>query len=81
MIVICDKAKTCKEEFCGGKEPHELDEHECGKCPKNREARCTCNTCSNIQELINQLAGISELEHYTCVCNECGKEHKGGTLE
>ena len=26
--------------MCGGKEPHELDNHECGKCPKNKNAKC-----------------------------------------
>jgi hypothetical protein len=40
-----------------------------------------CQTCNNISELLNELGGISELENYTCVCNECGEEHKGGTLE
>jgi hypothetical protein len=34
-----------------------------------------CQTCADTERLINELGGISELENYTYVCNECGKEH------
>lgn len=38
--VICDKAKTCREPICGGKEPHNFDKFECGHCPKDKTAKC-----------------------------------------
>jgi len=38
-----------------------------------------CQTCHDITKLLKQIGGISELEHYTLVCNECGKEHKEAT--
>jgi len=38
--VICNQAAMCREPQCGAEIPHEHDENECGKCPKNKEAKC-----------------------------------------
>ncbi len=38
--VICNQAGYCPEPMCGGKEPHWLEENECGHCPKHPDAKC-----------------------------------------
>jgi len=54
MKVICDKKDCCgKSEGCGGAEPHEFDESECGKCPMDKSARCI--PYYEIEELLNDI--------------------------
>jgi hypothetical protein len=39
--VICTEVKHCDMSWlCGGAKPHIYDDHECGKCPHDKDAKC-----------------------------------------
>ena len=40
-MVLCSKTPTCTEASqCGGAQPHQREDDECGKCPMDKEAKC-----------------------------------------
>lgn len=61
--VGCDQTLVCPELQCGGKEPHEYDVNECGRCPKNKEARCV--------PLEDATKRIKRFHAHLDVCTQC----------